>query len=99
MIPLDAGDFVATLTKFSVALGLGGVVVELVRSAFQRKQMGASTAKTFTDAAVVLVGPLQARVSALEAEAGFLRTQVQECLERERHSSSESDSSGSGSSS
>lgn len=51
-----------------VGLGLGGVVVEIVRSILHRKGMDASAAKSVTETALSLVAPLRERVHELEAE-------------------------------
>lgn len=51
-----------------VGLGLGGVVVEVVRSILHRKGMDASAAKSVTETALSLVAPLKERVSELESE-------------------------------
>lgn len=51
-----------------VGLGLGGVVVEIVRSVLHRKGMDASAAKSVTETALSLVAPLKERVAELEKE-------------------------------
>ena len=69
--------------QWVVALGVGAVFAEIVRSGFQRKKMGADAAKTITDAATVLHGPLHDRIKELEqavtetrAELDIAREQV-----------------------
>lgn len=51
-----------------VGLGLGGVVVEIVRSILHRKGMDASAAKSVTETALSLVAPLKERIAELEKE-------------------------------
>lgn len=59
-----------------LALGVGAVLAELVRSGFQRRKMSADAAKVITDAATVLLGPLHDRVHELEGEIQATRQEL-----------------------
>jgi tetrahydromethanopterin S-methyltransferase subunit B len=63
VIPLITSDEVL---KWVVAVGLGGVIVEVIRVATQRKKMSADAAQVITQAAAALVTPMQARITQLE---------------------------------
>ena len=52
------------------------MVAELVRSMLQRRKMGADAAKVITDAATVLLAPLQARIKELEHIVDELRLEL-----------------------
>lgn len=54
--------------KIFLALGVGGLLVQLVRSGFERKKMSADATKTMVEAATTLLTPLNERVQHLEAE-------------------------------
>jgi uncharacterized protein HemX len=54
------------VVEWVIALGVGAIVAELIRSTFQRRKMGADAAKVITEAATTLLGPLQQRVKDLE---------------------------------
>jgi uncharacterized protein YlxW (UPF0749 family) len=56
----------AELLQWAVALGVGAVLTQVVQSILQRKKMGADAAKVITEAAAVLLNPLQERVKQLE---------------------------------
>lgn len=60
-----------------VALGVGAVVTELLRSVLQRKHMNADAAKVITDAATSLLQPLQHRVRELEDEIVRTRSELE----------------------
>jgi peptidoglycan hydrolase CwlO-like protein len=70
------------ITGYIVAIGLGAILVEIIRSFVQRKQMGANAAKTITEAATTLLAPLQARVKELEATVALTQTQLTKTQER-----------------
>lgn len=55
------------LLEWVIALGVGAILAEVVRSAFQRRKMGADAAKIITEAATSLLGPLRSRIAELEA--------------------------------
>lgn len=60
--------------RLGVALGVGGVVLELVRSFFQRRKMGADYAEVISRSAVGLLAPLEERVHDLETKLGKSET-------------------------
>lgn len=63
--------------QWVVAIGLGAIVAELIRSGFQRRKMSADAAKIITDAATSLLGPLQSRVRDLETEIEVTRKELE----------------------
>ena len=67
--------------QWVVGVGVGAILVELIRSFVQRKKMGADAAKVITDAATVLLEPLQRRVRELEEEVDKTRKQLTEARE------------------
>lgn len=56
------------LTQVLTAAGVGAVVVEAIRSVFQRKKMRADEASVISSAAVSLLQPLEKRIHELEDE-------------------------------
>lgn len=62
--------------QWVVALGVGAVIAEIVRSGFQRKKMGADAAKTITDATTLLLGPLHDRIKELEQAVSETRAEL-----------------------
>lgn len=56
------------ILQWAIALGLGAILAEIVRSFLQRKKMGADAAKTITEAATSLLGPLREELAAERAE-------------------------------
>lgn len=64
------------IAAFVAAFGGGAVLVETVKSLFQRGKMDADAAKTITDAATQLLAPLQARVEELEEDVTTLREKL-----------------------
>lgn len=67
---MNADDWI----RLGIALGLGGVIVELVRSFFQRRNMGANYAEVISRSAVGLLAPLEKRTEELEAKLGKSET-------------------------
>lgn len=67
---MNADDWI----RLGIALGLGGVIVEAVRSFFQRRNMGANYAEVISRSAVGLLAPLESRVEDLEAKLGKSET-------------------------
>ena len=66
------GDLLGYLTTF----GLGAVVLEIVRSAFQRRKMGADTAEVISRSALALLAPLEKRIEDLTHELEEARTEL-----------------------
>lgn len=64
------------LIEWLVVLGLGGVLVETVRSLFMRKKMGADYATAISGAAISLLEPLEHRIHQLEQELDQTRMQL-----------------------
>jgi predicted nucleic acid-binding Zn-ribbon protein len=58
------------------ALGLGAVLVEIVRSFFQRKNMGADYASVISSSAVSLLEPLNKQIADLKKEVEEAKTQA-----------------------
>lgn len=58
----------AEWVQFVLAIGLGGIIVEALRSMSQRRKMGADAAKSITDATMALLRPLHERIEELEDE-------------------------------
>lgn len=77
--------------RLCVALGFGGVIMEVIRSYLQRRKMGADYAEVISRSAVGLLAPLEERVHDLErqlsaalAEVASLRRQVAEARRNQR---------------
>lgn len=68
----------AGVLQWVVALGVGAIVAEVIRSGFQRRKMSADAAKVITDAATVLLGPLQVRIKDLEVEVEATRRELKD---------------------
>lgn len=51
-----------------LALGVGGILVEIIRSFFQRKNLHADYADVIAKSAMMLLEPLEKRIKELEAE-------------------------------
>lgn len=66
---------------FLVAAGLGAILLEIVRSFLQRRQMGADAAKVITEAATTLLIPLQARIVELETKLSAALKRLATCEE------------------
>ena len=64
------------VVAFATALGAGAILRDAVSAFTHRRSMNADAAKTMTEAAVLLVGPLTKQVAALEAEVATLRETV-----------------------
>lgn len=71
-----------TALEWVVALGVGAVVAEVVRSMLQRRKMGADAAKVITDAATVLLGPLHDRIKELEVVVADTRRELDAAREQ-----------------
>lgn len=56
------------ILQWAIALGIGGIAAEIVRSLFQRKNMAPDAAKTITEAATSLLAPLREELAAERAE-------------------------------
>ena len=73
------------LVEWLIALGAGAVVLEIVRSLFMRKKMGADYADVISAAAVRLLAPLETRITELEEEVNTYKQELHEAvLEAER---------------
>ena len=73
----------ALILQWAIALGVGAIVNEIIRSLFQRKKMDAdaaesitNAAKTITDSATSLLSPLHAEIASLREEVGRLTAEL-----------------------
>jgi hypothetical protein len=69
------------IIELLIALGLGGVAVEVVRSFFLKKKMGADYADVISASAVRLLVPLENRIHELEREVVSYRNKLGEAVE------------------
>lgn len=77
--------------RVGAVLGVGGLIVELIRGFFHRRKMGADYAEVISRSAVGLLGPLEKRVHDLEdalasseTRADHLADQLTQSEERAR---------------
>ena len=66
----------ATLLQWAVALGLGGLVAEALRSFVQRRKMGADYADVIAGTAVKLLEPLNKQIAALQEELAATKVEL-----------------------
>ena len=59
-----------------VALGVGGLIIEIIRGIFQRRRMGGDYADRMASAASALVDPLRRRVQEADDEVSDLRRRL-----------------------
>lgn len=64
------------LLDWLVALGVGGLIIEIIRGIFQRKRMGGDYADRMASAASALVDPLRRRVQEADDEVSDLRRRL-----------------------
>lgn len=64
------------ILQWAIAAGVGAILLEIVRSLFQRKKMDASAAKSIADTTVVLLEPLKAEIKRLTAEVLTTRQEL-----------------------
>lgn len=69
---MDGSQILQLLT----ALGVGAVLVEIVRSFFQRKNMGADYASVISSSAVSLLAPLNQQIEELRTEVNAAKNEV-----------------------
>lgn len=62
--------------QWALAAGLGAILLEVVRSIVQRKKMGADAAKTNTETAISLLGPLRSEIERLQGEIRSAREET-----------------------
>lgn len=72
-----------------VALGVGGLLGDIVRSFFQRKKVGADYADVISASAVRLIEPLEHQIDDLEEALGKCRTELKTTRIELRHSQEE----------
>lgn len=66
----------ATLLQWAVALGLGGLVAEALRSFVQRRKMGADYADVIAGTAVKLLEPLNKQIQELQGKLEITQRQL-----------------------
>lgn len=66
--------------NIAAAAGIGGVIVEVVRSTMQRRQVDANVAETITNAATTLLDPLTKANAALTHERDTARRERDEAI-------------------
>lgn len=64
------------ILQWAIAAGLGAILLEVVRSLFQRKKMDASAAKSITDSTLMLLDPLKAEIKRLQGEVTTTRREL-----------------------
>ena len=64
------------IVEFLVALGVGGIFVEAIRSFAQRRKMGADYADVVVKTALGLIEPLEHRIDELEHELEATKTEL-----------------------
>lgn len=65
--------------QWAIAAGLGAILLEVVRSVIQRKNMGADAAKTNTATAISLLEPLRQEIHRLQGEVRSAREEGVVC--------------------
>ena len=70
------GSDVPKPVQWLLAVGVGGLLVELIRGLFQRKKMGADYADVISNSAVRLLKPLEERIAELEQQVRDARAEL-----------------------
>ena len=68
----------ALILQWAIALGVGAIVNEIIRSMFQRKKMDADAAASITNAAKTITDSATSLLNPLHDEIAGLRRQVEE---------------------
>lgn len=67
--------------EWLIALGAGAVLLEIVRSLFLRKKMGADYADVISAAAVRLLAPLEMRIEELQGELDRVKRDLVDAMQ------------------